>query len=793
MANKRLAATITIGGAIASSLNTAFDNVKGKVGQVGSALRQMENQQRLVTQAIRVFGEQGKNVDGLRAKYATLTGQVDRLRAAHERLQRVERAQQANLARRGELRGQMLDTAAMAYGAAAPIRVAADRETHAMGIAKQLDGARDEAGNLTQAFWDMRKQVVGLGHEIPMATTELFDMATAGLRMGVAKDEILDFTRSTAKLASALELPAEETADQFGKIKTIYKLSLAELKELGDTVNYLDDNNTVKGGELIDFLQRAGGSAANAKVTSKEMAALGTTLISMGETADTAGTSVKALFAKLGAGDKGTKKAREAFAELGLNPQAVAKGMQKNAVGTIQEVMKRINKLAPDKRSGVITDIVGLEHVGQISKLAAGTKEFATALEQARGSGAKGSVDKEFRNTVGTTASNLKLLKNRVDDVGDAIGTVLLPAVNDIATVLGKGSTAVAEFAQAHPVLTKAVVGTGVALVGLRVATIAGGYAFTFLKGGALQVAGALAGARAQMALTAVSSRVLGASAAAANGGLVGMATRALPAVAGGVRLVGAALMTTGIGAIVAGIAAGGLLIYKNWDLVQSFFSGFGTGVVAALEPVRAMFVNLYNGLGVLKPVIDGIGTAIGTVWGWFTKLLDPVTHSKGELEKATSAGEAFGRIVGGAINMAMTPLQLLIKGISWVGNNAGAILDKVGGAISKAKSFIGLGDDEAAPAGGTGTGPAVPGLPGTVSLKTEGGLPGIGKPLPKVPPMATAKGASAAPYIDNSKTEIRVTQQPGQSARELAEEVTRIQDEKRAARQRGAMHDGAT
>ncbi|MGU7802185.1 phage tail tape measure protein, partial [Escherichia coli] len=101
---------------------------------------------------------------------------------------------------------------------------------------------------------------------------------------------------------------------------------------LGDAINYLDDQNTVKGGELIDFLQRVGGSASLAKLTANDMAAIGTTLISMGESADTAATSVKALVSKMTLGSKSTKSAREAFKELGYSAQEVAKSMQLDSV-----------------------------------------------------------------------------------------------------------------------------------------------------------------------------------------------------------------------------------------------------------------------------------------------------------------------------------------------------------------------------------------------------------------------------------------------------------------------------
>lgn len=765
MANKRLNAVITIGGALSASLGNAFDGVKNKVGQVGSALRRMETEQRTLTNAIRVFGMEGKNVDGLRARYATLTSQVDRLRAAQERLNRVQNAQQDNQARRGELRGQMADTAALAVTAAAPVTVAIDRETHALGIAKQLQGARDEAGNLTQKFWDMRKQIVGLGSEIPMATNDLLDLATAGLRMGVSGDEIAGFTTNVAKLASALELPAEQVGDQFGKIKNVYKLSLDELKRLGDAVNYLDDANTVKGGELIDFLQRVGGSAGMAKVTAQEMAGIGTTLISMGESADTAATSTRALFTKLSAGASGTKAARKALESMGLNPQTVAKGMQKNAVGTIAEVMNRINKLAPDKRTGVITEIFGLEHVGQISKLVTGTKELATAIEQANQASREGtSVEKEFNNTRNSTASRLKILGNQVGDVADNIGTVLLPAINDIADAMGRATKPLAAFAEQHPLVTKVVVGTATALVGLRVATLVGAYAFTFMRGAALQVVGALATVRAQMALSAISGRALAASNALAGGGLMRMATAA--------RVASLALISTPIGAAVAAIAAGGLLIYKYWDRVKAFFSGFGAGLVAGLQPAVEVFRAWVATMAPIQPLIDGVGSAVKTAWEWFTKLLEPVSSSKEQLAGATTAGEKFGRIVGGAINLALTPLKMLISGMTWVSNNAGAILNGVGSAFSKARSLLPEW------AGGT---PADQGSPAGASTPT----------LPAVPAIAASKGGGTV--NDHSQTKIYVTQYPGQSQSGLADEVMRKIEEKKATRNRGAMHDGAT
>lgn len=778
MANKRLNATITIGGAVASSLRSAFGDIKGQVGQVGAALRRLETEQRTLTSAIRTFGEAGKNVDGLRARYAILTGQVDKLRVAHERLRRVEAAQQANAAKRAEYRGQIFDAVALGATAGAPLVMAARFENAMLGVAKQVDGARDSSGRLTAVYHQMAREIQQLGREVPLATNSLADMVTAGARMGVARDELIGFTRTAAMMADAFELPAGELADNMGKIAGLFKIPIPAIGELADSINYLDDNAISKGGDIIDFLTRTGGVASSVKVTGQEMAALGSTLLTLGERTETAGTAVNAIYSKLAAADKGTKKFKAAMQEIGLSTTAVQKGMQKDATGTLMKVMQAIGKLPAEKQLGVMVELVGLEHSDTLAKLANNTAEWRRQLELANSAAAKGSMSREFQARLQTTNAQWQLMKNRVEEVAVNIGSVLLPAVNSVFGALAPVISAVADFAREHPKLTQAVVGTTVALVGLRLATLAGGYAFTFLKGGALQVAGALAGARAQMLLASISSRALGASAVTARGGLLGLATGALPAVVGGIRAVTLALVTNPIGAIVAGIAFAGLMIYRHWDGVKAFMVGTFEGITAGLQPVVQTFREFWQALEPLHPAFALVGDGLKTAWEWFTNLLQPVKYSTEELGKAGAAGKTFGEALAAGINLVLMPLQTLIQGLTWVANNIGGIAAKavefknaagnaIGGAWDKTKAFF--GGDDPAPAKGA---PAAPSLP--------------------TPAMATARGKGGTTVNDNSQTTIQVTQQPGQNTRELAREITRLQEQERAVRRRGAMIDGA-
>jgi hypothetical protein len=236
-------------------------------------------------------------------------------------------------------------------------------------------------------------------------------------------------------------------------------------------------------------------------------------------------------------------------------------------------------------------------------------------------------------------------------------------------------------------------------------------------------------------------------------------------------------------------------MIYRHWDGVAAFFRGVGAGLVSGLQPVISSFDGLVDSLGWLKPAFDAVGSALSTAWNWFTNLLQPVQYSSEELTNAGEAGKGFGEALATGINFVLTPLQMLIDGIAWVSANIGSVLDQavkfksavgdgVGGAWQSTKQFFGFGDGQEAPAA----------LGATVREDSSMPAPTGGVPaalaLPQ-PAMATAKGGGPS-LMDNSQTTFQIYQQPGQSNRQLAEEIARQQEQRRQVQQRGALYDGA-
>ena len=611
MATKQLSAMITIGGAITGSLKTALGTTQSKLRGIGSTIRDMEREQRKLQTSMKSVGDVGAPLTHLQHRYDAIGSQIAKARREQERFNRAVHGLDAAKGKMTQAIGTIGAVVAIGATLGAPVIAAAKFETAMLGVAKQVQGARDANGRLTQTYHDMRREIQILGRTIPIATNELAGMVAAGARMGIAKKDLIDFTRTASMMASAFELPADQLAEDMGKIAGLYKIPIPAIGDLADAINYLDDNAISKGQDIIEFLTRTGGVAASVHITGTEMAALGSTLLTMGERTETASTATNAFFQKLAAADHGTKNFRRALDDLGLSAAAVQKGMQTDSQGTILQVLEAVNRLPKENRLGALTDLVGLEHSDTISKLASGIGEYRKQIDLVNSQQVKGSMGREFAAQLATTNAQWEITKNRVVEVGVNIGSVLLPAVNSFLGVVGQVTSAVSDWSREHPVLAKNMM----LVIG---ATLAGVGAMNTLK----------------------------------------FAVAALPAVFNALRI---AIMTNPIGLAVTAIAVGAVLIYENWEPISAFFGNLWSTVVGFFKENWGTIKTVlsFNPLGIVMMAWSPLGTffqnlgasirtAIAGAIEWVLGKLAAVGNAWSSFKSAIGIGSAVAPAAGG-------------------------------------------------------------------------------------------------------------------------------------------------
>ena len=644
---------------------------------------------------------------------------TDQIKHQEEALKKLNAKQAAYNRYRGQVeklkdisgKAQIIGAQSMAAGATitAPIaNVTKDFMTFEdamIGVARQVDGLKDKSGNFTQEFDQWKIKIHDLSKELPLTTVQIANMIESAARMDIAKDELEDFVRLNTQMAIAFDAQnPDELVESFGKVSKNFNLTQKQTKELADTINYLDDNAISKGTGIIGYMNRVAGIAAIAKITDKNMAALGSTLQTLGAEEEDSATAVTTIFTRLGvAGNH--EEVDGALKKLKLNPQKIAKGMAKDAQSTLMLIVNKIKGLDDDAKSDVMKGLVGIPHIKTISKLVANTEEWRRQIELANSEAAKGSMGREFETRMKALSASTQIFTNRLFNLKTAIGGTLAPTLHNILDKLGGVVDKFKAWIETNPELARKILLVASALGTTLTAFGALSLALSFVLYPMARVAlgfGKLTGLNTLLAKSfnyttkaAIASNKnllsfrgwsnIFSSAQTTLTGLLGKITKlntlkvllgALKAWTMPVRMIFIGLsssisfLLSPIGVVVAAVVGAGIYIYKNWEKVKSFFSGFLNGLQSGLQPVIDKF----------KPFVGWIES----VFNWFTNLLSPIQSTKEDLDAAASAGKQFGEWVAFGIDLALKPLQLLIDGVKWLIDN----LPKINEQNQKAKAL---------------------------------------------------------------------------------------------------------
>lgn len=602
MANKKLNAVITIGGAVSNSLKGAFGTVKNSIGQVGTELASLENKQRTLSKAIQTFGREGKNVDSLREKYKANAAAIDQLTESHKRLREITSEQSENEEAMEGYKKQILEIVALGTSVAATVKQAIDFESTMADIRKVVDF------DTATGFKEMGKTILDMSRRLPMTADEIGKIVAAGGQSGIATKDLTKFAEAAIKMGVAFDISADEAGQAMAEMRAAFRMTQPQVNALADKINYLGNNTAASAKDIMEIVQRIGPLGEVAGAASGSIAAMGATLRGMGVQNEIAATGIKNLLLTLSSGKAATKAQQAVFKQLGYTASEVAKSMQLNADETIRVILKKLSKLPKHAQAAALTQLFGKEVVGSIAPLLTNLDQLQANLALvADKTKYAGSMQKEYEARAATTTNQLILFKNQITALAITIGSVLLPPLNAVLKTAGPVIGKISDFAEANPVLTKTIVGAATALIGLKLVTFSAGFAFTYLKGVVLGMRATFIVIRAQMALTSITMTSL-----ATASRVLGVAFRF---VGKSILWMGRMLLLNPIGLVVTAIAGAAYLIYENWDKLKPWFTALWQDITAtfdaAIKKITGWITTIADKWNTFKSsVSEGVGSA---------------------------------------------------------------------------------------------------------------------------------------------------------------------------------------
>jgi len=620
----------------------------------------------------------GVNTRAMGTESVRLGSRLETLRSRTEALTRAQQAQARNLENRNAYRAQMMDAVALGGALYGLVQPAVQFESVMADVKKVVNF------DTPDQFGQMSKDVLLMSTRIPMAADGIGAIVAAAGQAGIAREELLRFAEDAAKMGIAFDLSGQQAGAAMTGLRSIFGLTQDEVVKLGDAINHLSNNMDAKASDLLNIANRAGSTAKLFGLSGAQLNALGATFLALKTPPEVAATGINALLMKLATADKQNEKFQQGLQDIGLSAEVMKKMIQRDAQGALTTFLRQV-KNAPDLM-GTLSDLFGMEYADDIAKLVGSMETYEKAVGLVADQTAyAGSMQKEYEARSATTANNLQLLKNQMSRLGITVGNALLPALNNLVGALMGPIDSLANLAERFPIVTQVVVGTVGAVLGLKVATIALGYAWTFVKGPILGAQVAFQSARAGLALLQVQAATTGASAGSLSIAWQRLQTGALGLVApiksaalafwSMLPAIGATTVAllanpitwivAGIGAAVAGLA---LVIRKYWDPIAAYVGGVFGGIRSAIQPA---ITSLETALAPLAPIGQAVASVFGfiadgvsRVVGWVGALLAPVTLSTEAFNNLSASGQSLGAVIGGLLSTAFSVLTLPIRAV---------------------------------------------------------------------------------------------------------------------------------
>lgn len=317
-----------------------------------------------------------------------------------------------------------------------------------------------------EAVKAMTKDIFDMSLKLGMAADQTTALVAGGLKMGVPEKAIASFTLTAGKMVNAFDLPAEQISEQMAGIANMFKIPINQIGELGDAINYLDDNTLASGGNLIELMQRIGGISKYLRAN--QAAALSSTMLSLGETPERAATAINGMINTLAAAGVQSKRSRMVMKALGFDPATLQREMVTNAQGVIEKVLKRIQTLKPDKQQSALSLMFGKEYAPALNKLINGMSEYGRQQKMLNGA-QKGSMDKEHARYLGSTAAQLQNAQTNATELAINIGNGLLPSINALVKSISPVVQKFSDWAAKNPNTVRSIAKVVLAIAGLKI------------------------------------------------------------------------------------------------------------------------------------------------------------------------------------------------------------------------------------------------------------------------------------------------------------------------------------
>ena len=360
--------------------------------------------------------------------------------------------------------------ATMSAGLALATREAIRWESAWAGVQKTTDGSPEQMAALEG---ELRQ----LARTLPSTHTEIAAVAEAAGQLGVAREDIADFTKTAIDLGETTNLSADEAATSLAQLMNVMGTAPEDVGRLGAALVELGNNGASTEAEILNLASYVSGAGELIGASESDVLALANTMASLGINAERGGGVMTRTLQDIYVATQSGGAQLEEFARVA--GMSGAEFTQAFGEDPIRAVGAFTDGLAAAKDSGdnvveILSNlgIKGTQDTAVLLQMAGAQGMLTESLDMGNAAWeANSALVDEANKRYETTEAKLQVARNQFNDAAIDLGVTFLPVLTTAAEALGGLATSFSELPQ--PVQT-AIGGIG-AIAGVT-ATVAGGF-----------------------------------------------------------------------------------------------------------------------------------------------------------------------------------------------------------------------------------------------------------------------------------------------------------------------------
>jgi len=303
-----------------------------------------------------------------------------------------------------------------------------------------------------KAATDLKNEFIDMSTVIPVAFADLTNIATLGAQLGIASNDLGDFTETVAKFSAITGISVDTVALSFGRLSSLMKVPASQFENLSSAITYAGISAVATDAEILKMAESIASVSAQSKISAADTIGFATALASLKIRPEEARGVFTRLFRTFDLGvAQGGEKLDDFAKVIGVTSEQAADLFREDSSEFFQQFLSGANAAGTLNATMTALGITNVRELNLISKLSQNQDVLTKSIQDSNLEFERAAFSSEaYSLVVDDLASKVSMMQNSIEGLSAAFGETLagplsfiVEAITNLSEMLRKTNPAV--------------------------------------------------------------------------------------------------------------------------------------------------------------------------------------------------------------------------------------------------------------------------------------------------------------------------------------------------------------